>query len=219
MWTSPPYNAPALQDHAAPRPHMPSNPNTPATHTPPARSGFVTVLGAVSLGLAAIGVCSGLVQAAALWLAPDDLLSQLLAGLRGGWADAPSLPASLTWSLDHLAALNTVGTLLSALLLAVSWGLLMRHNWGRIGFIAFLLLGVLVNLAGLLLMWQMQQWILALNTSLGDPALEAQMRSFGMATMALAAVCTLLLAVLHVWLVRRLCTPAVRAEFGIDPDQ
>ncbi len=190
-----------------------------AVPAPPARSGFVTVLGAISLGLAAIGLFSGLVQVAVLWLAPNDLVSQLLAGLDGGLPDMPALPSMLSWSLGHLVELSAAGALLSALFLAVSWGLLLRRNWGRLGFIAFLLLGVLVNLAGLLLMWQMQQWVLALNAGLGDPALEAQMRGFGMATMALAAVCTLLLAVLHFWLIHRLRTPAVRAEFGLDPDQ
>lgn len=204
---------------ASPLERPPMSQPAPTAPVPATRSGFVTVLGAVSLGLAAIGLFSGLVQVLVLWIAPDDLVAQLLAGLDGGLADMPELPSMLAWSLTHRIGLSVAGTLLTALFLAVSWGLLLRRNWGRLGFIGFLLLGVPVNLAGLLLMWQMQQWILALNTGLNDPALDAHMRGIGMATMGLATVCTLVLAALHFWLIHRLRARAVRAEFGLDPNQ
>lgn len=65
----------------------------------------------------------------------------------------------------------------------------------------------------------MQQWIQALDAGLGDAALEARMRGFGLLTLAVAVAATLLLAALHFWLIHRLRAPAVRAEFGLDPDQ
>lgn len=184
-----------------------------------ARSGFVTVLGAISLGMAAIGVFSGLVQAALLGLTPGELVTRLQAGLGASAASLPALPPALSWPLAHLAGLNALGLLLSAAFLAVSWGLLQRRNWARLGFIAFLLLGVLLNLGGLAAMWQMQQWILEANAGLGDPALQLRIQGLASATMGVAAVCTLLLAVLHFWLIQRLRAPAVRAEFGLDRDQ
>lgn len=171
------------------------------------RSPFVNVLGWVSFALAALGVVSGLMQAAMLpALQPESLLQALG---DGGMA----LPPAMRWLFEHLQLLNGASTLLSALFAWASWDLLKRREWARRAFIAFLVLGAAGGFAGAALFSHSLEWMVGTDPLAAgeiDP-LFAKMQE---AMKAAGIVSAILVALLHGAIVWKLCTPAVRAEFS-----
>lgn len=170
----------------------------------PTGSPFVTVMAWISIALGAMGAVSGLLQAAALPMLSGALLQPLEdAGV--------ALPPALAWLFDHLQLLNLLSLLSSALFAWVSWGLLKRREWGRLGFIAFLVLGALAGIIG-------AAWFGHVLDGLGggavaeagaDPLLQ-QLQSAMQMLMWLGAAAV---ALLHGGIVWKLCTPQIRGEF------
>lgn len=172
---------------------------------PRAGSPFVTGMAWISIALGVLGMVSGLMQAAMLPALPVEAMLQQLGG-----ADV-ALPPALAWMFDHLQLLNLLSLLSSALFAWVSWGLLKRREWGRLGFIVFLALGALAGIVGAV-------WFGHVLDGLGglggedyvDPMLQT-LQSAMRTMMWLGAVLVLLLHGAIVW---KLCTPAIRAEFS-----
>ncbi len=177
----------------------------PLPPAPP--STFVTVMAYLSLALGAMGVASGGLQAVMLAsVAPGELMHQQFA------ASGITLPPALLQVFDHLGLLNLLSLLFSAAFTAASWGLLKRREWGRLGFIACLVLGAVLGLATLWWMMQLMAWIntaVSADLAATDPVF-AGMQS---AMKFMLAISALLVAALHAWIIWKLCTPAVRAEF------
>jgi len=177
----------------------------------PAAAGFVTVLGRISIVLAALGVLWALAQMLLVLLLPDALAVRAAA--------QPEVPAAVAWTLQHRNALALAMLALALLFLVVAWGLLKRREWGRRGFITLLLLGAAANFAALLLidpffdglhgMFPAQM----LDTPEGRQFI-AQMRFNRNLTWASGLLGAVGIAALHGWIVWKLCTAAVRAEFG-----
>lgn len=180
-------------------------------HPAPPRSRFVTVLAQVSLlvGITWLVLALALLPLAAV---AGDVLSTRLAGL-------PALPPGLSWIAGHGMLLAVACVLAAAAFLASSWGLLRRREWGRLGFIAFLLGVAALNFAGLPLVGQLFD---ALRTSLppgllegpDGQALAAELEDLRRLSLASTLASAVLFAGLHAWLAWKLCTPAIRAEFG-----
>lgn len=174
--------------------------------TPP-RSQFVTVMAWLSLGLAAFGVISGVMQ----WLVfagsrPDRMLLDVFAG------SGLALPPALLWTFDHMGLLMALSLLSSLLFGLSSWGLLQRREWGRLSFIALLVLGALAALAGAYAFGAMLDWANA--QAGGDIATLDPMLAQLQASMKLIMYLGMLaIAALHGAIVWKLCTPAIRAEF------
>ncbi len=180
-----------------------NRPNPP----PQALSSFVTVMACLSIALGVLGVVSGVIQGAVLLsVHPGDLMRQQFAAM------GATLPPQLLWMLDHLGLLNFLSLLSSAFVTVVSWGLLKRQEWGRLGFIACLLLGAVAGFFFAAWFAQAMAWV---NAQAGadlvatDPMLQA-MQSAMKAVMVVSAV---LIAAVHAGIVWKLCTPAIRAEF------
>lgn len=177
-----------------------------------AAANFVDVLGKLSVLLGVLGVLYALAQWAVLMLMPDDFMA-------GAFADVaqhlPPLPSALRWLLDNLDAMAWI-TLLSALLfLLASWGVLKRNEAARLGFIALMVLGTLMNIASIALLMQMVAWMNQLGTMLQEQgeAIPGQMQASNAMSMGMGVVSALAFAALHGWIIYKLCTPAVRAEF------
>ena len=177
-------------------------------NAPRAGSPFVTVMAWISLALGALGALSGLMQAVMLpALRPEAMLAQLdAAGM--------SLPPAVAWLFSHLQLLNFLSLLSSALFAAVSWGLLRRREWGRLGFIAFLLLGALAGLVGAAWFGRLLDGLSAGSPLSDSDPLFAQIQAAMRLVMWLGAVA---IAALHAAIVWKLCTPAIRAEFARGP--
>lgn len=180
----------------------------------PAGNGFVTILGRISMVLAILGVLGALAQMLFVLLLPDAAVARVAA--------QPEVPAAVVWTLQHRNALALAMLALSLLFLAVAWGLLKRREWGRLGFIALLLLGAAANFAALLLVNPFFDGLYDmfpaeyLDTAEGRQFV-AQMRFNRSMTFASGLLGAVGIAALHGWIAWKLCTAAVRAEFGRGP--
>ena len=94
----------------------------------------------------------------------------------------------------------------------MSWGLLKRREWGRLGFIAFLALGALAGIVGAAWFGHVLDGLAGAQAGLAetDP-LFGQIQAVMRAAMWLGAIAV---ALLHGAIVWKLCTPATRAEFS-----
>ena len=180
-------------------------------HPPPLptpASTFVTMMAYISLALGALGVVSSALQALMLVsVQPGELMRQQFEA--GGMA----LPPAMLEVFDHLGLLNLLSLLFSAAFTAASWGLLKRREWGRLGFIACLVLGAILGFATMFWMMQLMAWmngLMGADLAAADPMFQG-MQSAMKIMMAVAAV---LVAALHGAIIWKLCTPAIRAEFS-----
>lgn len=173
------------------------------------RSEFVTIMAWISLALGLAGVASGIVQGVMLLAVPADRMVQDLLAMT---APGVELPPALRWTFAHLGLLNFLSLLSSALLTVVSYGLLKRFEWGRLGFMLFLAASALAGLLGALAFVD----VLAQASGMAgadiaeiDPAFH-RLQSAMKVAMVVAA---LLVAVLHGAIIWKLCRPEIRAEF------
>ncbi|KAB7770563.1 hypothetical protein [Xanthomonas maliensis] len=174
------------------------------------QAGMVTPLAWISLLLAALGVLSNLGQVALLVLMPAGDLLPLPPGMQ--------LPASWQGLFDHAMALSVLGVVLSALFGWLSWALLQRREWARIGFVIVLVLSGLLNFAGLALIGPLFDGVQALLPAAAlqgpeGPELLQRLQATRQAALLLTGLGALAIACVHGALAWRLCTPAVRAEF------
>ena len=179
----------------------------------PAATSFVTLLGRISTVLAVLGVLGALAQMLFAVLLPDTAVAQVVA--------QPEAPTAVVWVLQHRSALALAMLAMSLLFLAVSWGLLKRQEWGRLGFIALLLLGAAANFAALLLVDPFLDGLhhmfpAQMLDSLEGQQFIAQMRFNRNMAYASGLLGAVAIAALHGWIVWKLCTAAVRAEFRRD---
>ena len=179
------------------RPNLPSQP----------LSSFVTVMACLSIALGVLGVASGLMQGAVLIsVDPGELMRQQFAAI------GATLPPQLLWMFDHLGLLNFLSLLSSALVTVISWGLLKRQEWGRLGFIACLALGAVAGFFFAAWFVQVMAWMneqVGADLAAADPLFQG-MQSAMKTVMVVSAV---LIAAAHGGIIWKLCTPTIRAEF------
>ncbi|NIK34278.1 hypothetical protein FHY15_003459 [Xanthomonas arboricola] len=181
------------------------------TPRPRPRGGFVTPLAWVSLLLGVVSAMSNLLQIAMIVLMPDAAALGLPEGI--------ILPASLQWLIDHALSLSVVGVVLSVAFAWLSWALLQRREWARVGFVAVLLVTALLNAGGLALIGPLFESVQAMLPadvvhSPEWPQLQARLQATRQAALLLTGLGVLAIGCLHAALAWRLCTPAVRAEFA-----
>lgn len=175
------------------------------------RTGFVTVLGRISLLLAVLVLAGSLLQAVFALLLSDDTVAR--------FAAHPAMPPAGAWMLEQRRLLSLLGLALAVLFLASSWGLLRRLEWARWGFIGFLVASATLNFASLPLAGQFFDGMVRmfpaefLDTPDGREFL-AQMKFNRAVSLATATLTSLAFAALHGYVAWKLCTPEVRAEFG-----
>lgn len=182
----------------------------PASPSPSAA--FIDVTARLSLVMAVLSVIYSVLQ-----LAVVALLGRI--GV-GDWLAAHHLPvpSSLQWLMDYATPLGLLMLLLSLAFLAVSWGLLARREWARIGFIAFLLLLALANFASLPLIAPLFSALTGmlpadiLHTREGQQVL-AQLQLSRWVVLVTAGISALAIAALHGWLALKLGKAEIRAQF------
>lgn len=188
-------------------------PELPSTATPrDAATSFIDVTAKLSLLMAALSVA---------W----SLFQLLVVGLLGrfdllGWMQQQDLPvpAAMQWAAQHLLTLSLLLLLASLAFAAVSWGLLKRREWGRIGFIVFLVLIAVANFASLPLIQQLFDGMYAIMPVefLDSPQgrdMRVQVQVSRWTALLTSSVTALAFAVLHGWLVIKLQRPDVRKQF------
>ena len=175
-------------------------------------AGFIDVTARLSLAMAVLSIAWSLFQLLLVVLL--DRLDPL------DWLQRQGLPvpAALQWAAQHALSLTVLMLLLCVALLAVSWAMLRRYEWGRIGFIVFLVGVALANFAMLPLvdgMFTAMQAIMppGFHDSPDGRHAMAQMQASRWTALISAGVTALAFAGLHAWLVVRLCRDEVRALF------
>ncbi|PPU75460.1 hypothetical protein XcuCFBP2542_14235 [Xanthomonas cucurbitae] len=175
------------------------------------RGGLVTPLAWVSLLLGAASALANLLQVVVLVAVPDAGTLALPAGMR--------IPHAWQWLIDHAMALSLLGVVLSVAFAWLSWALLQRREWARIGFVVVLLATGLLNFAGLALIGPLFDCVQAmlpaeLVHSPEWPQLQVRLQATRQMALVLTGLGALAIGGLHAALAWRLCTPAVRAEFS-----
>ncbi len=171
---------------------------------PKPRSQFVTVLAWFSIAVSILATLSSLMQNIMLnFVFPKDMFEQLAA--QGG----DQLTGLAVIIFSHYRTFALVGMLMSIVMLVVSVGLLHRKRWAHVAFVVLLAISIVAGFAPLLFSGS----ILPALTSVDgvDAQLATEVATlFRGVLLALA----LLFAVLHGWLLYKLCTPKIRAEFA-----
>ncbi|MBB4129858.1 MULTISPECIES: hypothetical protein [unclassified Xanthomonas] len=183
---------------------------TPAPSSRP-RGGFVTPLAWVSLLLGVVSAMTNALQIMLIVLLPDTASLGLPEGI--------TLPASWQWLIDHALSLSVVGVVVSVAFAWLSWALLQRREWARIGFVMVLLVTGLLNFGGLALIGPLFDGVQAMLPadvvhSAEWPELQVRLQATRQAALLLTGLGALAIGCVHAALAWRLCTPAVRAEFA-----
>ncbi len=174
--------------------------------------GFVTVLGWISLAMALLGLVYGVVQIVSGLLFPAGRYLDLV-GAQG--ADVPQLPPLMLWMQTHTLWMGLLMAGLSLVLLLVSWAMLKRREWGRKLFIVLLVVGTLWQFASLWALPQTVEGTLAMQAGMlpQGQAMPAEFQALMTAAMWMGGVVSVVFAGIHAWLIWKLCTPKIRAEF------
>ena len=111
---------------------------------PAPRSGFVTTIGWLGIVAGTLTLLAGALMAYVLdaLLADPDIEADL-----ARLAVDPHLPGPLGWLVAHPSALYLATLAFGAAVVVVAIALLRRRNWGRLGMLVVLWLGVIVNVA------------------------------------------------------------------------
>lgn len=176
---------------------------------PGGRSTFVTVVAWIFIGLSACTALAGIVEAIVMHFifsmpnAPS--LAQMQQHLLPGFG---TVLANAQW---YLLAFIAAGV---AMLIA-SIGLLRRRNWARLLFIALLVLRVIVLVGGIVL----QQWMLASmfdfeRTLHPNAQEEAALQGMTAVVRIFSAIFTIGFIALYGWIIHRLRSRAIVAEFS-----
>lgn len=179
----------------------------PNAHSSAPRSSLITVMAKIALTMGGMGVAWALLQCLVAAMLPQQEIAAL--------GESLPIPPLFIWILTHLPLLSLLGLFASALFVVVSWGLLRRQPWARWAFIAFLVAGALANFASIPLMRQMMDSLAGLYPANGADAAEmlAQLHYTRFTALASAWVTSLVFAVLHGWIIWKLSTAEIRAEF------
>ena len=187
---------------------------TPPQLPPPpsAAASFIAVTAKLSLVMSVLAIVWSLLQVLVVALIGrlDILGAMQNEGL-------PVTPGML-WLGEHALSLSVLGLLLSFAFLAVSWALLKHREWGRIGFIVFLVLLAVANFAFLPLIHGMFEGMQAMVPAefLNSPQgleMRVQLRVGLWTSLITGGAAALAVAGLHGWLVIKLRRPDVRNLF------
>ncbi|HEY4137596.1 MAG TPA: hypothetical protein VGN65_04030 [Casimicrobiaceae bacterium] len=178
----------------------------------PAKSAFVTVVAWIFIALDGMAGFVLLIQNVLFnTVVPIDRLREGLAKAQ----IAGRLPPALGWVFDHMRTLLFVLLLLALLKLVAAIGLLNRRNWARLLFIAILAFGIVWSFAGVV----MQQFFVASLLTMQLPPnapkdFEAMMQGITIAIRVFSAIFAIGFAVLYAWMIKKLVSPPIVAEFA-----
>ena len=174
------------------------------------RSSFVTVLAWIFIVLAGFATFISVLQ--------NIMVNMMfpLDQMRAARAASPGMPPMFDFMFDNIRLFFLAFLVVSATTCFSAIGLLHRRNWARLMFVGILALGIAWNLGGLVLQQVM------LNSMMNFPAVakqsvppdfEADMKGMMIVMRIFSAVVALAFSVLFAWLIKRLLSPSVVAEF------
>lgn len=179
----------------------------------PPRSTFVTVVAWIFIALSGLTTFVGALQNLMIRSTPFDQFDSVLQD-----STAAQLPAPARFMFSHFRLFFLAAFLLSLLMLVSSVGLLRRRNWARLTFMGLLVLGIVYTIGGLFVQ---QSFLSSFDTSFSASAAQdsasrattQQFQSMFTAMRVFTIVFSLGIAGLFGWIVVRLASSKIRAEF------
>lgn len=171
------------------------------------QSVFVSVLSWVFIVFSAFGCLIMLMETLLFFMMPFDQMLAASAQKSG----APQVPA-LVGGFMRGFILIVLGFNLWALISSI--GMLRRKNWARISIIVLLSLGLFWQLIGMI--WSVALLVLGHSLTgapVNDPQAAAFMQPMLYAISGFSLVLGIGMMVLFIWIIRKLVSPAIRAEF------
>ena len=115
--------------------------------------------------------------------------------------------------MEHVRLFFFAFLVLALTTLGSAVGLLRRRNGARRVFIAILALGILWNIGGLFFQQTMMSEMQAFQPPGAPQDIQQQMRGMMAATQVFSAIFALGFSVLFGWIIKRLMSPGIVAEF------
>lgn len=185
---------------------------------PVRRSTFVSVLAWIFIGLSGFMTLMGILQNIMMQLVFVPTMRQQLAIQ----PSPPGMPPQALWVFGHFEWFFRLFLLLALLHLVAAIGLLLRRNAGRLLFIGVMIFDSFYQLAGVALQW----WVTGpmshammkapgmVGPSTADVVQVTRMMDGMMTVMQIfSMIMALGFIVLFGWIIKRLCSPAIRREF------
>lgn len=171
------------------------------------RSTFVTVLAWIFIVFAGFSTFISLLQNVMIntMFPLEQMRSQ-------GWSANQQMPAFFQFMLGHIQLFFLLFLLLSSSTLAAAIGLLRRKNWARLVFVAILALGIVWNVAGLVLQ-QVMFSSMSTPPSNAPAGFRAEFDHMTSIMFAFTVVMAVGFSVLFAWLIKRLVSAPIRGEF------
>lgn len=178
---------------------------------PPFRSTFVSVLAWVFIGLAGFTTLIATLQ--------NLLLQWLFLPMAQQTPPMPTdLPLPMRFMAAHFAWFFRAFLLLSVLTLTAAIGLLRRREWARRLFVGLLGFAITYQVLGVAFQWWFAGSMMGLMHDPHAPAqVDAVMADVMLAVRVFSTLFAVGIGVLFGWVIHRLCSAAVRLEFGAAP--
>ena len=182
---------------------------TTAIAPSPARSTFITVLAWLFIIGAGFATIVGIMQAAAMtFLMPSDEFwtsDQIPRGIE-------NFPPAARFLFSKMQLFVVAFWLLSLVALVAGVGLLRRKNWARIILVVLFLIGIVWNLGGLWIQYQMVDFMR--QPPPHAPADFARQMEVGILIMRIGSyVVAIGTSAVFAWLIHRLLSSPIKAEF------
>ena len=166
---------------------------------------FVTVLAWTFIALSGAGVLICLLQNIIAQLMYD--MPEFQEALQAPMLGAPPFMNFITANFKWLVAVSLVVGIVS---LVASIGLLKRKNWARLIIVGLLILGIVSNLAGIVLQFMA---LPSMRTEFSAIPDAPDMSIFLIAITVFGALIAIAFSVLFGWIAKRLLSPSIAGEF------
>ena len=170
------------------------------------RSTFVTVVAWIFIVLSGFGTVISILQNIMIQTMFND--PQMEQALHA--PPPPGAPPFFAFMTDHFQLFFFAFLIVSAATLASSIGLLKRKYWARIVFIGLMILGILWYVGGLVLQFTMFS---SMQDNFANAPGTPDMKPFFVAIAVVSVLFALGFSGLFGWIVKRLLSPAIAAEF------
>jgi hypothetical protein len=175
------------------------------------RSTFVTLVAWLFIALSGFATLTSLLQNIMIQtMFASPRMEQVMAA-----PAPPGAPAFAAFIMHNMALFFAAFLVVSAVTLAASIGLLLRKNWARITFMAIMALGIAWSVGGLFLQFGM---LSQMRDMIEAPPGAPDMGVFFVAIAVVSVLFALGFSALHAWILYRLRSPAIAAEFRVGSD-
>jgi hypothetical protein len=173
------------------------------------RSTFVTALAWVFIALGGFSTLMAIMQN--IMLAVMFPIDEMRSAVEQA-GEAHPIPAPYRFMAEYFWLFFVLFLVLSATTLVSAIGLLRRRNWARLVFIGMMAVGVLWNLTGLAMPFLMASWMPPMPEH-GPAEFRDQFDLMWKIMMGFTILVGLAFAALFAWIINRLVSPDIRAEF------